>query len=357
MTQKTRPFQISYTESVPKILGHLRISLALTTYQAGKLIFISPTQEGRLIQLPRTFEKPMGIGLSEDNNELCLATLKEVIRFKDSSELAYHYPNKKKTYDHLFVPRIAYYTNALDLHDIAILKDKIYAVNTLFNCIVEIDHEYSFKPFWKPDFINSITAEDRCHLNGMAIEDRKIKYATAFSKGNTKGHWREQIPNSGIVFDLEQNAILTENIFMPHSPKLYEGQLYVLSSVTGELFRIDRENGNTEAVLKAGGFVRGLYLYKDFAFIGHSHLRKSSKTFSKLDIPKKEQWAGISIWQLSTGKLVGKIRYESSVEEIYEVMGLPEMVRPNILNTVKPEYMSAIMLPNKTFWGEIKKDQ
>jgi uncharacterized protein (TIGR03032 family) len=298
--------------------------------------------------------KPMGIGLSANGKDLCLATRNEVIRFKDSSELAYHYPNKRKTYDHLFAPRAAYYTNALDLHDVGLLQDKVFAVNTLFNCIAEIDHTYSFKPFWKPSFIDSIVAEDRCHLNGMAIEDEKIKYATAFSKGNSKGHWRARIPNSGIIMDVRDNSILTDKIFMPHSPKLHNGKLYVLSSATGELYHIDRENGRADTILKAGGFVRGLYMYKDFVFIGHSHLRQQSKTFDRLEIPKKDQWSGISVWQLSKGEMVGLIRYENSVKEIYELIGLPDMLRPNILNTDRPEYKSAIMLPNKTYWGEIR---
>ncbi len=47
-------------------------------------------------------------------------------------------------------------------------------INTAYNCIARVSPVHSFETVWKPDFISSIVAEDRCHLNGMARQGGKI---------------------------------------------------------------------------------------------------------------------------------------------------------------------------------------
>ena len=79
------PFSCSYTANVPELLMKLNCSLAISTYQAGKVIFLSPKNEDQLIQLPRTFEKPMGIALLEDPDKMALACKDEVIVFANAA--------------------------------------------------------------------------------------------------------------------------------------------------------------------------------------------------------------------------------------------------------------------------------
>jgi hypothetical protein len=64
--------------------------------------------------------------------------------------------------------------------------------------------------------------------------------------------------------------------------------------------------------------------------------------------------AGVVILHLPTGKVVGKISYSSSVEEIYEVQIIPNSCRPNILNTLTPDHKDGLTTPEATFWA--KKD-
>src|SRR4051812_45797510 len=97
------PFTCSFSPQLPELLLKLNCSIAITTYQANKLVFISPIDENRITQLPRDFVKPMGFEINGD--KLLLATKDEVHFFENSKELAIHYPNKKNTYDSLFLPR------------------------------------------------------------------------------------------------------------------------------------------------------------------------------------------------------------------------------------------------------------
>lgn len=331
----------------------LNCSLAISTYQAGKLIFLSPKDEDSLIQLPRNFEKPMGIAGHSSGSKLALACKSEIIVFAQSTDLATHYPKAPNKYDSIYLPRVTYHTGPLDIHDLSFgQNDKLYAVNTLFSCLMTVDENYNFTPYWKPSFIDALVSEDRCHLNGMAMENGFPKYATAFSQGNSFQHWRETVDKSGVVIDVTTNQIVAENLAMPHTPRLYNDGLYVLLSATGELIKIDLKTGGYDVVCKIEGFVRGMSLHKDYLFIGLSKLRKNSSTFGKLSFADKANVAGVVVVHLPTGSIAGQITYTSSVDEIYDVHVLPGQIRPNILNTLTDDHKQALMIPGTTFWAD-----
>jgi uncharacterized protein (TIGR03032 family) len=347
------PFACTYSPNVPELLQQLGCTIALSTYQAGKVVFLSSLDGEKLIQLPRTFKKPMGIAI--DGDRMALATKDEVTILVNSRGLATHYPAKPGVYDALFMPRSTYYTGQIDIHDLEWGKNGLYAVNTSFSCICTIDETYSFTPYWQPDFITKLTHEDRCHLNGMAMENGLPRYASAFNQGDARGSWREHITTSGVLIDINSNQVIAENLPMPHSPRLYDGQLYVLLSATGELVRVDVNTGKYDQVANLNGFVRGLGRCGDYLFIGLSKLRANSSTFAKLPMSHQAQLAGLSIVHLPTGAIVGHIRYQSSVEEIYDVRILEGIQRPNIMNTYKEEHKLGLSIPGTTYWAKHKK--
>ena len=349
------PFSCTYTSHVPEILQRLNCSIAITTYQAGKLVLISAQDENTLIQLPRTFDKPMGIAEDKGQDKIAIACKEEVIVFANSPDLAKFYPNAPGKYDALYMPRVTYHTGQLDIHDLNFGENNsLFAVNTSFSCIVKIDDNYNFTPFWKPLFIDAIASEDRCHLNGMAMLNGKPKYVTAFNQGNTHQSWRENVTKTGILIDVETNEIILENLAMPHSPRIFNNQLYVPLSATGELIRVNTEERSYEVVVKLDGFVRGMDVYKDYLFIGLSKLRQNSSTFAKLDFAEAANEAGIMIVHLPTAAIAGKITYQTSLDEIYDVHILGEKTRPNVLNTIRPDYKAGLMIPDATFWSTQK---
>lgn len=347
------PFSCQYTSHVPEILLKLGCSLAVTTYQAGKLVLISPKDENVLVQLPRTFDKPMGIAQDKEKDKLAIACRDSVVVLTNSPNLAAFYPPAPQKYDALYMPRMTYHTGQLDIHDLNFGRDgKLYAVNTLFSCLIALDDDYNFTPYWKPWFIDGISSDDRCHLNGMAMQDGLPKYATAFNQGNTRQSWRENITKTGVLMDVITNEVVVDGLAMPHSPRIYNRELYTLLSATGELIKIDPVKGTYEVIIKLDGFVRGMDLHKDYLFIGLSKLRKNSSTFAKLDFADKANEAGIVIVHLPTGSIAGKITYQASLDEIYDVHVLADKLRPNVLNTIKPEYKMGVSIPGSTFWAQ-----
>ena len=350
------PFSCQFTPQVPELLQKLNCSIAISTYQAGKLVFISAKDENSLTQLPRNFHKAMGIAEDFENQKLALACKDEIIIFKNSPELANYYPKSPNKYDALYMPRATFHTGTIDIHDLSFGNDgNLYAVNTLFSSIVKIDTDYNFTPFWTPPQIDKITSEDRCHLNGMAMQDGSPKYATAFNNGNSPQSWRENITNSGVVYDIVENKIIAEGLAMPHTPRIYNGELYVLLSATGELIKINSSDRSYEVIVNIEGFVRGMCLHKDYLFIGLSKLRENSSTFGKLPFAKNANKAGIVIVHLPTKSISGKITYLSSLDEIYDVHVLADKIRPNILNTLNDDYKEGLSIPGSTFWKRKKE--
>jgi uncharacterized protein (TIGR03032 family) len=346
-----KQFSCTFTPKVAQILLELNCSIAISTYQAGKVVLISANSDNNLIQLARNFDKAMGIAEDEENDKIAIACRDEIIILKNSQDLAKFYPKSPNKYDSLYLPRITFHTGNLDIHDISFGSNNIlYAVNTLFSCIVKINENYNFEPYWTPPQIDKITSEDRCHLNGMAMLNGRPKYATAFNDGNTAKSWRENITKGGVIYDIESNKIVAKDLPMPHSPRIFNNELYVLLSATGELAKINTIDGSYEIIIKIDGFVRGMSLHKDYLFIGLSKLRKKSTTFSKLPFAKNANESGVIVMHLPSAKIEGKILYQNSLEEIYDIHILKNKIRPNILNTSSDVHKQGLTIPNTTFW-------
>ena len=349
MTNSLPPFTSTYTPNVPELLYKLKCTIALSTYQACKVVFLSAASKDKLIQLPRTFDNAMGI--ARKNDKLAIACKNEVIVLRNSPGLAKHYPSKPDTYDALYLPRALYYTGQLALHDMNYLNNKLIAINTLFSCISGIDEQYSFKTIWKPGFIDALVPEDRCHLNGMAMADEKIEFVTALGNTNTKQGWRENKLSGGVIIHVPTGEIVLNGLSMPHSPRIYNNDLYFLQSAQGELMKADLKNYKYDVITKLNSFARGMAKAGDYLFIGVSRLRHTNSVFADLPIAGSS-FAGIIIVHLPLAKVVGHIRYETNVDEIYDVKIIPGFKRPNILNPEKKEHRMALVNETDTYWAK-----
>lgn len=354
MNQKVAAFTCTHSPNLPELLSRLGCSMALSTYQAGKVVFISAVDDNRLIQLPRTFQKPMGI--AADNTRLAIASLTEVIVFNNANRMAANYPRQPGKYDALYLPRATYYTGEVDIHDLHWSKDKLLAVNTRFSCLAYIDHRFSFTPVWKPFFISKISPLDQCHLNGVAFQDDKPTFVTALGKTDSPQGWRKNRENGGVVMEVSTNSIVAEGLSMPHSPRIYNKNLYVLESASGNLVCIDPSSGKKDIVLQLNGFARGMDKVGDYLFIGLSHLRQNSGPFQDLPIASKSVFCGIAVVHLPSARVVAHLKYEDSVEEIYDVRIMHGMKRPGLVSAQKGEHRLALTTPDQDYWAIIKEE-
>jgi len=342
------PFSCTFTPALAELIAQLGCSLALSTYQAGKVLLLSSDGE-RLTQLPRTFDTPMG--LAYDAPHLAVACKHEVTMLVNDPRLGWTYPRKPQHYDSFFVPRSSHYCGQLNIHDIAFVPGGMVGVNTLFSCLFTLDEQFSFNPVWHPPFITQLAPEDRCHLNGMAILDGRPKYVTALGDTDTPGGWRPQKTSGGVLLDVDSGETLLRGLPMPHSPRIWDGQLYLLLSATGELVRAELDRGTYQVISRIPSFVRGMCRLGEYVFIGCSRLRKTH-TFGDLALAGDPNvFCGMAAVHLPTGALVGTVQYVNSCEEIYDVQVLPGLTRPGILGTDAPYYREALSLSKATYWG------
>ena len=267
------PFSCTYTPQIPALLWQLNCTLAISTYQAGKVILISASSPEMLVQLPRNFEKAMGLAIS--GNRMAVASKEEVIVLSNAPYLASGYPLQPNTYDALFVPRATYFCGEIDLHDMAWGKRGLWAVNTRFSCLSLINDLFSFEPVWKPPFISDLTPDDRCHLNGLAMVEEEPCFVSALGQTNHGKGWREGVINGGILIHVGTGEIIATHLLMPHSPRMHDGKLFVLFSATGELACINTENGKYEIITRLPGFTRGMARQGEYLFIGLSKIREN----------------------------------------------------------------------------------
>ena len=176
------------------------------------------------------------------------------------------------------------------------------------------------------------------------------QYVTALGETDTQGGWRPNKISGGVLMHVESREIVLRNLPMPHSPRVYDGRLYLLLSATGELVCADPEEGSYEVVTQLPGFVRGLARYGDYLFVGLSRLRKTSATFGDLPIARQSVSSGVVVVYLPRGSIVGHLKYETSCEEIYDVQVLPGCRRPGLIGPSQAHRL-ALSTPHDGFWA------
>ena len=197
MTDSPSSLEITSSRQFPEWLAEQGISLAFTTYQAGKLFLVGLQPNDRLSIFERTFNRVMGLYATEQS--LYLSSLFQLWRFENALEPGQLY----QEYDRLYVPQVGYTTGDLDIHDIALdANNQIVFVNTLFGCLATISETHSFVPLWQPPFLSKLAAEDRCHLNGLAMEQGQPRYVSTISQSDVADGWRDRRHTGGSIVDV-----------------------------------------------------------------------------------------------------------------------------------------------------------
>jgi uncharacterized protein (TIGR03032 family) len=312
-------------------LHEQKVSLALTTYQAGKLFLVGRQTSGRISVFERTFNRCMG--LWTDGPTIWMSSLYQLWRLENGLK-----PGQMSDgYDALYIPRIGYTTGDIDLHDLAVEQDgRVLFVATSFNCLATISQCYSFQPLWRPPFVSKLVPQDRCHLNGLALVDGRAAYVTAVSQSDVADGWRDQRSGGGCVVDVRSNQVVASGLSMPHSPRWYRDRLWVLNSGTGYLGYIDLEQGRFVPMTFCPGYLRGLTFVGDYAVVGLSRPRHDG-TFGGLALQEEfkrrnaEPQCGLQVIDLKSGEVVHFLRLQGDVSELYDVGALPGVVRPMAL--------------------------
>jgi uncharacterized protein (TIGR03032 family) len=194
----------------------------------------------------------------------------------------------------------------------------------------------SFRPLWRPRFVSKLVPEDRCHLNGLAMRGGAPAYVTAVSESDVADGWRDRRTGGGIIIDVPSGEIVGRGLSMPHSPRLHDGKLYLLDSGTGRFGTLDPGSGAFEEIAFCPGYLRGLAFHGHFAIVGLSQPRET-KTFTGLPLDEAlarrnaDPICALLVIDLRTGAAVHWLKMEGIVHELYDVVALPGIRRPQAI--------------------------
>ncbi len=331
-TDDPEPLRAVHTANFPALLRQLGASLLVTTYQAGKLVLVR--DEGDHLNTHfRAFQAPMGMALAGDR--LAVGTTIQVWVFVDVPAVTAKLDPPGR-HDACFLPRSCHVTGNIQIHEMAWgAGNELWVVNTRFSCLCTLDGSASFTPRWRPPFVSALEPTDRCHLNGLGMVDGRPRYVTALGETDAPAGWRTNKARGGVLFDVASGEVITRGLSMPHSPRWYAGRLWVCESGAGTLGYIDPNTGKYEPIAEVPGFTRGLDFCGRYAFAGLSQVRESA-VFSGIPITERlaehERTCGVCAIDLTTGQVVGLLRFETAVQEVFAVTVLPGRRYPDLIN-------------------------
>jgi hypothetical protein len=121
-------------------------------------------------------------------------------------------------------------------------------------------------------------------------------------------------------------ATLDDCIVSDASNGSYAGRLWACEPGAGTLGVGDPAHGRYEAVAALPGFTRGLDFAGGLPFVGLSQVRESA-VFSGMPITERlamhERTCGVCAIDVSNGRVVALLRFESAVQEVFAVQVLP----------------------------------
>jgi uncharacterized protein (TIGR03032 family) len=345
-----KPAQVSTSRGFRSWLVENKLSMAFTSYQTGQLFLIGCLADGKVSIHQRNFVRAMG--LAGDRNRIFLGCQSSIWRLENALG-----PKQRanKNYDRMYMPRMSNTTGDIDIHELGLESpsNRLVFVNTKYSCLATTSPNNGFKPLWKPSFISRLAPEDRCHLNGLCLDNGKVRYVTAVSRSDVVTGWRDRRHEGGVLVDVTNDKIVSEKLSMPHSPRMYNDQVVVLDSGRGMISRVDKTTGRPEGLAFCPGFLRGLSIHKHFAVVTLSLPRDQTFAGLELDNTLKardaEPWCGIQVVDLRNGDILHWLRLKGDIRELFDVTVLPGVECPMAVGPGSPEIQSVITYDQE--WG------
>jgi uncharacterized protein (TIGR03032 family) len=331
---------LQHSPGFPDWLATQDCSLGLTTYQAGRLMLIGRKPDGAVRAHERLIEGCKG--LYSDGQTLWASSTHTLWRFENGLR------NGKQTKsgaDRIFLPRESRVTGKIDIHEIAMGTPSQFGgaagaapifISSAFNCLATISNTASVQALWRPPFITSKKGGDRCHLNGLAMDATRAAFVSMTSTSDDLAGWRDDRRDGGVIMDLATNELIATGLSMPHSPRLYDGKLWVLNSGHGTLCTVDQDSGTLTSVAVCPGFARGLAFTGRYAVIGTSLPRRNA-IFEGLALDDTLAKTGttpicaLQIVDIDTGQTVHWLRFEHTIEELFDIAILPGVRQPEAI--------------------------
>jgi uncharacterized protein (TIGR03032 family) len=303
----------------------LGFTVLLGTRSLGDLHVVSVPNQGSVNF--HVVKLPLCMGMAIQGNHLAVACAADIRMYHD---LISHPQITSPVYQRSYTPRSIHLTGDIDAHELAFSgQGDPWVVASKFSCIATTSPTHSFKAVWQPSFIDRLLPVDSCHLNGLCMENGELKYVTMFAETAEPNGWRNLPFNSGLVWSAPDQEALCTGLVQPHSPRLHNGELYVLNSGAGEFGRIDLATGKYDCIAFVGGYGRGLSFIGDYAIFGISKPRHDDyipdfplhDRLKAMQIKDKCQLIAVN---LKTGSVLQAVTFEGAAREFFDTVVIPD---------------------------------
>lgn len=335
-----RDIHFAYSENAASLLAEVKSTLLISTYLTGNVVSVSQWN-GRIVPSFHTFDRPMGMAVNDKG--IAVGTRNQIWFLRSASDIAQKLEPTGQ-YDAGYLARYAHYTGDIRCHEIAWVDKELWIVNTLFSCLCSLHPSYHFAPRWQPPFVSALAAEDRCHLNGLAVEDGRPRYVSAMAESDSRNGWRAIKRTSGCLIDVASGTTVARGFTMPHSPRLSQGKLYVLHSGLGQLEMVNPANGKRDVICQLPGYTRGLAISGSYAFVGLSKIRATSE-WDGVPIAAHPDRLKCGVWvvDLNRGQVACTFEFVSGVDELFDVQLMPGITFPFLSGPLEEHPLWTVM--------------
>jgi len=158
----------------------------------------------------------------------------------------------------------------IDLHDVLVSGDDIYAVHTETNDVVKYNKNFEEVDRW------GLKGElDSAHINCITIYKGRL-VASVFGAFSQYREYKKGTKELGLVIDIQTKETLISGLSQPHSLHADGNVLYLCNSETNELLIFSDEVLNSRIQLP--GYARGLAISEGYIYVGLSRSRNVSNS-------------------------------------------------------------------------------
>ena len=130
-TPGSRRIVTSHTPSFVQVLADLKLSVLVSTYQAGKVVVVQARGEELLITY-HNFDRPMGLAISPE--QVAVGTTNQIWFIVSSPQIA----RAAGQFDCALLARGSHFTGDMHGHEMEWAGRELWVVNTLFSCLCTI---------------------------------------------------------------------------------------------------------------------------------------------------------------------------------------------------------------------------
>lgn len=153
---------------------------------------------------------------------------------------------------------------------------------------------------WRPPGVDA-AADDRSHVNGIAVVNGQARYASLLCLSNLPGGWRAGAVGGGAVYDITTSQSVVSGLTYPHTPRWDGTSLWVCDSGNGNLLKCDVATGAKTVAASLNAWCRGVAFASGHAFVGISQGRDSLASGLPIDAQASP---GVAVVDLNTGQQV-----------------------------------------------------